>query len=41
MRNFILGFILGIVISTIGFTGLARFLDRGINKVKEIAREIQ
>lgn len=39
MRNFVLGFIFGIVVATVGFSGIARILDNGINKTKEIAVE--
>jgi capsular polysaccharide biosynthesis protein len=39
MRNFILGTIFGIVVSTVGFTGIARMLDKGIEKTKDIATE--
>jgi hypothetical protein len=39
MKNFVLGTIFGIVISTVGFTGIARMLDNGIQKTKELATE--
>lgn len=39
MKNFIIGTIFGIVVSTVGFTGIARMLDNGIEKTKEIATE--
>lgn len=39
MKNFIFGTIFGIVISTVGFTGIARMLDNGIEKTKAIAVE--
>lgn len=39
MRNFILGTVFGIVVATIGFTGIARLLDKGVEKTKEIAVE--
>jgi hypothetical protein len=39
MRNFIIGTVFGIVIATIGFSGVARLLDGGVNKVKAIANE--
>ena len=39
MKNFILGTIFGIVISTVGFSGIARMLDKGIEKTKDIATE--
>lgn len=37
--RFILGVIVGIVIATIGFSGIARLLDHGVEKVKEITIE--
>lgn len=39
MKNFILGTIFGIVVSTVGFSGIARMLDNGIQKTKDIAVE--
>lgn len=37
--KFILGTIFGIVIATVGFSGVARLLDSGIEKTKELAVE--
>ena len=37
--NFLLGFILGIVVSTVGFSGIAKMADNGVNKVKEVTQE--
>jgi len=39
MGKFFAGFILGIVVATVGFSGIARLLDNGVNKVKEVATE--
>ena len=39
MKTFILGTIFGIVVSTVGFTGIARIVDNGIQKTKDIATE--
>lgn len=39
MKSFILGTVFGIVISTVGFTGIARMLDNGVEKTKSIAVE--
>jgi hypothetical protein len=39
MRNFILGTLFGIVIATVGFTGIAKLLDNGVNKTKAIVQE--
>jgi hypothetical protein len=39
MTKFIAGFVLGIVVATVGFSGIAKLLDNGVNKVKEVATE--
>ena len=40
MRLFITGFILGLVVATVGFSGVARMLDHGIETVKTQSREL-
>lgn len=37
MKNFVLGTIFGIIVSTIGFAGVARVLDKAVNVTKEQA----
>ena len=39
MKNFIFGTLFGIVVATVGFSGIAKLLDNGINKTKEIVQE--
>ena len=39
MKTFILGTIFGIVVATVGFSGIAKMLDNGIEKTKQIAVE--
>ena len=39
MRTYILGVITGIVICTVGFSGIARMLDNGVAKVQEVSKE--
>ena len=39
MKNFIVGFILGIVVSTVGFSGIAKMIDNGVGKVKQVTIE--
>lgn len=39
MKMFILGTVFGIVVSTVGFSGIARMVDKGIEKTKDIATE--
>lgn len=35
MRTFIAGTIFGIVVATVGFSGIAKIVDTGISTVKE------
>ena len=40
MFNFIAGCIVGFVISTVGFTGVAKALDNGIETVKNVSVKV-
>ena len=40
MRNFVIGSIFGIVVATVGFSGIAHMADKAVNVTKEHAREI-
>jgi hypothetical protein len=40
MRSFILGTIFGLILATVGFSGIARMLDKGINTVKTQSEEM-
>ena len=39
MKTFILGTIFGIIVSTVGFSGIAKMLDNGVEKTKAVAIE--
>jgi hypothetical protein len=39
MMQFIIGVILGIMIATIGVTGVAKMADSGVDKIKTIIKE--
>ena len=39
MTNLLIGFVLGIVVSTVGFSGIAKMADKSIDKVKEVTIE--
>ena len=39
MKMFIAGTIFGLVIATVGFSGLAKMLDNGVTKVQEVSKE--
>jgi hypothetical protein len=40
MRTFIYGTIFGIVVATVGFSGIAHMLDKAVVKTKETATEL-
>ena len=40
MTKLIVGFVIGVVVSTIGFTGLPRVADRGVEHLKETSQEV-
>jgi hypothetical protein len=40
MKMFILGTVFGLVLATVGFSGIARMLDKGVDTVKEKSVEI-
>jgi hypothetical protein len=37
--KFVAGVVVGIAICTVGFSGMARMLDNGVNKVQEVTKE--
>ena len=39
MRGFVLGTIFGIMVCTVGFSGMARIFDNGLAKVQEVSKE--
>lgn len=40
MTKFLVGFVLGVIVATIGFSGVARLLDSGVSVVKEKSQEL-
>jgi hypothetical protein len=40
MKQFILGTIFGLVLATVGFSGIARMLDKGVETVKTQSQEL-
>lgn len=40
MLKFVAGFVLGVVVTTIGFSGVARLLDRGVQTIQETTKEL-
>jgi hypothetical protein len=39
MINFLVGVVFGIVISTVGLSGIARVVDKGIDQTKSVIQE--
>jgi capsular polysaccharide biosynthesis protein len=39
MRNIVIGFVFGILICTVGLSGIARILDNGVAKVQEVSKK--
>ena len=40
MKSFIVGVVVGIIISTVGYGGVAQILDHGVNTVKTTSQEL-
>lgn len=40
MKGYVIGFILGLVVATVGFSGVAKILDKGIETVKTQSQEL-
>jgi len=40
MKAFILGTVFGLVLATVGFGGIARILDKGVDTVKTHSQEM-
>lgn len=41
MFSHLISFILGVVVATVGFTGIAQIADTGVSKVQEVVREVR
>lgn len=40
MIKIVIGFILGLVVASVGFGGIARMLDRGVQTIQEQSKEL-
>ena len=40
MKNFVFGTIFGLVLATVGFSGIAHILDKGVETVKTQSQEL-
>jgi uncharacterized membrane protein YtjA (UPF0391 family) len=41
MISHLVAFIAGIVVATVGFTGIAQIADKGVTKVQDVVREVR
>jgi uncharacterized membrane protein YtjA (UPF0391 family) len=41
MISHLVAFIAGIIVATVGFTGIAEIADKGVGKVQEVVREVK
>lgn len=39
MKGYIVAFILGMVVATVGVSGVAKIFDNGVSKVQEMSKE--
>ena len=39
MKGFVIGTVFGIMVCTVGFTGIARMFDNGLTRVQEVSKE--
>lgn len=39
--NFLIGIIVGIVVATVGFSGVARWADQGVQVIKQEAKQLK
>lgn len=40
MRNLAIGFVLGIVVATVGFGGIAKIMDKGVTTIQNHSKEL-
>ena len=40
MKMFVLGFVFGLILATVGCSGIARIMDKGIETVKTQSQEL-
>jgi NO-binding membrane sensor protein with MHYT domain len=40
MIKFVVGFVLGLAVATVGFSGMARILDSGVQTIQQTTKEL-
>ena len=38
--KFLVGFVCGVIVATVGFTGIARIMDQGVQVIQNQSREL-
>ncbi len=40
MSKLVIGFVLGLVVAAVGFSGIARIFDRGVQTIQQTSKEL-
>ena len=40
MSKLIIGFVLGLIVAAVGFSGIARIFDRGVQTIQQTSKEL-
>ncbi len=40
MKNIFIGFVLGLIVAAVGFSGIARIVDRGVQTIQTQSKEL-
>jgi hypothetical protein len=40
MSKLVIGFVLGLVVAAVGFSGIARIFDRGVQSIQQTSKEL-
>ena len=40
MRNLVIGFVVGLVVASVGVSGIVRMLDRGVETIQQTSKEL-
>ena len=40
MTKFLIGFVAGVIVATVGFSGIARIMDSGVQTIQETSKEL-
>jgi hypothetical protein len=40
MSKLVIGFVLGLIVAAVGFSGIARIFDRGVQTIQQTSKEL-